>query len=230
MTKFKRFLPLAMILVLVGSGSAFGRTIDFVSTDWQPAIGLHLYTVNYGSHSVTATANSGVTSEVGRLSWQAISGGDSSDDGLGVQGGDYDEIDGYESLLIEIDEGMKLTGAWLTDLYDYDPTYIGYQEDFLKPEYGHLLINDSISYDFWAEDKQYTHNSNGEKFIPFNDFDGWVTSIEFFPGFDLNDLHPYANEYSVAGLQAVPLPATIMLFGSGLIALSGLRRRMFRKN
>lgn len=52
---------------------------------------------------------------------------------------------------------------------------------------------------------------------------GGVTSITFFVNCNTDDCS--ANDYSLAGISAVPIPAAAWLFGSGLIGLAGIARR-----
>ena len=192
--------------------------IDFRSTEWGYAVEQPFYTVG----KVTATAYK-ENQELGKLYQNNV-------DGLGVLSGEPDEINYPEWLGVSIQSEMLLTGVWITDLFDYDENNSG--ENFGAAEYGYLVLNNdtTTTINFCAYAGQYLGESNGELWVSFGGLMP-VSSIDFYPGG--SEITPnFKNEYSVAGFtgEPVPEPATMLLFGTGLVGLAGLKRRKAGKN
>ena len=202
------FLVLACCLSFLPTTRALAWTtipavLDVDLRTWIGAYNQRSYTVG----NVTATPIGG------KLFQDSI-------DGLGVRGGENDEINVGESLTFTISGGMNMTGVWITDLFAWAVPEPG--ENFRANEFGYLILNGTTRFDFVAVD-QYSGSggSNGNFFVDFGTTFR-ADSIQFFAG--NNDP---LNEYSVAGFEGgqVPIPGAVWLLGSGLLGLIGVRRK-----
>lgn len=206
-------IALGVLLTGVASASIIPTpiAIDFRDAAWAPASGLHSYAVG----SVTATALP--STPFPRLLYQ------DGIDGLGILGGEMDEIDLMELLRVDIVGGKLLTGAWITDLFGTPDGGCG--------EFGRLVINDTQMFSF---DGNFSDQANGEFFVSFGG-EITVTKAVFFvdnlrPGCD-----PANNDFSVAGFTThpsdtpdtptVPEPTTLLLLGGGLLGAGVFKRR-----
>ncbi len=206
-------LVMGALLTGVASASLIPSpiAIDFRGAAWAPADGLHSYTVN----GVTATALP--AQPTARLLYQ------DGIDGLGILGGEMDEIDLMEILRVDIVGGKLLTGAWITDLFGTPDGGCG--------EFGRLWVNNALMFAF---DGNFSDQANGEFFISFGGEIDVTTAIFFVdnmrPGCD-----PTNNDFSVAGFTArpadtpdtptVPEPTTLLLLGGGLLGAGVFKRR-----
>ena len=220
MKKITRII-LTVLSILIFSGIASATPIplnldvDFRdSLLWGGAIGETSWTVGNITAEAIRPSNGYYQGETYHLFHEAL-------DGLGIYnsiGGDSDEIEKWEQLGITINGGAWLTGVWLTDLYWDD-------DDFDGNEYGRLTINGSIVKDFIADPTKTPANSNGERWV---DFGGAieVDTLLFTGGWGYGQ-NSWLNEYSVAGfdISPVPEPATIILFGFGLLGLAATSRK-----
>ena len=148
-----------------------------------------------------------------------------SKDGLGIEGGEPDEIDNGETLRIDLNyfgSGLEVTGVWITDLFDGpDGGLIG-EQGLLQLGVGSGIVD----FTFSGSDSD---QANGEQYV---DFGGtYLAHTAIFAALNIADgINPADNEFSVAGFtQPVPEPATMLLLGSGLIGLAGFGRKKFSK-
>ena len=183
--------------------------IDFRAGDWNNADTENPYEVD----GLTATA----IGDDGGLYQD-------STDGLGIRGGEEDEIDGTEILRLTFDIDFydshgAITGVWLTDLFRApDGLNFGETGNVTIWGVGGNVILGMFSF------HQFDPTDNGEFYV---DFGGSyeIFKIEFI-GAGLNGVGLPGSEYSVAGLTtSVPEPGTLALFGVGLLMLGFVRRR-----
>ncbi len=245
MRKTSKLLILALLslTIIFVAGSVIAGTIipdnlaiDFRDSAWSGANGASSFTLG----NVTVTAEGRLPQYQNYTLYQKDSnGGTRIADGFGIVTsrvsdnkvvGEVDEIEKNEHLVVSFEGGQYLTGAWITNLFDYSQQWPG--ENFKQKEYGFLQIftpqaANPITIEFTAADGQYTQKTNGELWV---DFGGsiFVQSVVFYPGsyaeYFSGSTDP-RNEYSVAGFTAVPIPPSAMLFASGIIGLIAVRRK-----
>ena len=193
--------------VLLGCGLLLSQTANAVFLDFRDSF----YSSAFGENAFTATVD-GIHFTIKAKPADAELWWDSRD-GIGIQY-DYenDEIEGSENLVILFHTPVNLNGVFITDLFN---------------EHGYLergvFATDDEWHKFYADPGQLLGESNGELWIDIGYFG--LDSMSFqAPGRS----HPGENhEFALGGLEvtAVPVPAALWLFGSGLLALGGLLRR-----
>ncbi len=193
-------------------GMANALSIDFRDTAWGGANGVQSYTVD----GVTAGA-AGKEPHDKEFLYQDTT------DGLGILGGEDDEIDGYEWLAIFL-PNLDVSGFMVTDLFASP------DGNNLQGEHGEVYLFNGSSeighYDFYGEN---SHQGNGEQYIDFGGIIADVTLMQFYTKFPLPG--EAGHEYSVAGIDIAPVPepATMLLFGTGLVGLAGVTSRRRKK-
>lgn len=152
-------------------------------------------------------------------------------DGFGVRTSDsttnyeYDEIEGTEYLHLSFETSQILKNILITDLFV--ETYTNTSGSYL--ETGFYSFDNESWTSFFADSSQLTETSNGELNLIIPSLE--ITDIWFMaPGKLSIDGKKSNHEFSVAGIDVTPVPepATMLLLGSGLAGIFGLRKR-FKK-
>lgn len=205
------------LLITVLPGAAVADLIDFRDAAWSGAHGLRSWTVGdvtveiydpYGTHA----------DEV--LYWDLIDGfGVTSPEDFTDPDGmrEPDEIDDGESFRISFAGSTYVYGVRLTDLYQYSDPVTGGEwvpwpyhahdgSGELEGEGGSVIPDEDwdARVQFWGQDSD---QANGEQYVSLNMF---VTTLEFANVCSNSD-------YSVAGVEVVPVPGAVLL---GMIGLS----------
>jgi hypothetical protein len=149
-------------------------------------------------------------------------------DGFGVRssnGYEYDEIEGTEYLHLSFNTSQLLNKILITDLF-VEPFSNG-NGSYL--ETGYYSFDNGSWTQFYAESSQVLEISNGELSLIFPSLK--ITDVWFkAPGKLYYDDIKTNHEFSVAGIdvtpEPVPEPATMLLLGSGLAGMFGLRRKL----
>jgi len=201
----------AAFLVLFVAGTAGAATVDFTTATFSGALNQPSFTAGVDGNIITLRALPSALPNGALLWWDRT-------DGLGVQYGyENDEIEGVERLRIAFSTPVNLSRVFITDLFN---------EGYL--ERGAYRLNQGGSWiSFTALPEHTPANSNGELTLLI-DPSVLVSSITFWAPGQLPLLNQ-RHEFSVAGIETaapVPIPGAMWLFGTGLLALVGLRRRM----
>ncbi len=206
-----RLFSVLSVVALV-AGSSLAGIIDFRTAMWAPADGQATYTV--GGITVTALPN-------GQTIWQDAM------DGLGVRGGEVDEIDdqgqGTERLLIDFTSpgGENIRAFYITDLYD-------------APDGGPNGEDGSVTLTLADGTTQVivfngttSDQANGEQLVDIYSIlgDVYVVRAEFAAIDPANT----NDDFSVAYV-AIPEPGMLSLLGIGLLSLAAFTRRKRRRS
>lgn len=173
--------------------------IDFRTDAWQDAAhNQHSYSVD----GVTATALPDAS---------ALLFARDAEDGLGVLGGEFDEVDGAEILEVSFASATGVSGVWITDLFaapDGGDGEDGQVEIFFSG-------GGSQVFQFSGNDAD---QANGELLVLFGGGDVLLDRAVF------TALDGPGNEFSVAGFTT-PEPTSTALFGLGWLVVAWELRR-----
>lgn len=184
--------------------------IDFRSSDWSGAN----YDHSFSFGGVTATAFSSKKKDnIAKLY-------KSSSDGLGIRGGENDEIDSWEWLVIDFDSPTFVTDIWISDLFIENPVEEGYVE-----------LSDGTSIGFKG-----LASKHGDPHVQV-EVNKTLTGATFY-GKKVEKTYTSWNgrtktclkntEYSVVGFDtstSVPDSGnTLILLGMGLVSFAAIRR------
>lgn len=205
----KLFSKVVAATALIAAAQVNAEIIDFGSAPWTPgADGLTSYTVG----NVTAEAG-----PKGKLLFAADSA-----DGLGVRGGEEDEVDHSEALYIKFASAIKVHTVLLTDFFPKvhpAESADGVTDDGSLPsgEYGHINlwlggVKVVPTIDVFGSNSV---GGNGEQLVALGGL--LVDKITFWTG-GSND------EFSVKSIT-VPEPGLLGLLGLGMVCLGLSRRR-----
>lgn len=213
----KLFTKLVAAGALFAASQANALVIDFGSAAWTPAAdGKNSHTVGYGFGNVTAVAGPG----------NAKLFANDPVDGLGVKGGEGDEIDLAESITINFQNALNVVGIKLTDLFPRNHASDGQPTDGNDPIYGEVAsLSFYLAGNLVTSLQIYGLNSvgvNGEQSFSVPGTGLYADKVVFSAG-------GAYNEYSIKSIT-VPEPGIFALLGLGLMGLGLSRRRQAQKS
>ena len=206
-----------LLLVALLSGAAVADLVDFRDSAWDVPADQQSWTV--GGVTVSCNPDNIDWYADDELYWDPVDGlGVTSPDDIGADpvDGEADEID-FESFRISFAEPTLVLGVWVADLYakfppvgetpspewtDWSGFGDGSGED--EGEGGYIYPNVGDAIRFWGMNSE---QANGEQYVSV----GLVVSYLDFSTVCSN------SDYSVMGVEVVPVPGAVIL---GMIGLS----------
>lgn len=203
MNTIKTFFAAILVLTSITANASSlvpSLEIDFRASDWNSAFGLNTYTYDGVTLSTQPTTKTIFQNRI---------------DGIGILGGEPDEINPGEMMNIGFDYSTSwasaLTGVWITDLFDFPDGGINGEEGLLQ-----LTLADGTIIDFSFFGKN-SDQANGEQYIDFG------TELKVATAnFKTNGIA--GHEFSIAGFTAVPEATSITMFILGFLLLGFMRR------
>ncbi len=201
---------LLILSIFLFAGTANAVYIDFASETFSGADGQTSFSTTYLGIDMTILGN-----PKDRITWNPGSAG--GVDGIGVND---DEISNSEFIYISFANTINVDHVDLTDLF-YENGYL--EEGSYWIEESSDVWSNQIFFNQTDYSKTSYPESNGEFMLNINQD---IVGLRFA---GINNASEH--DYSIRGLEAnapVPEPATMFLFGTGLIGLAGFRRK-FKK-
>lgn len=162
------------------------------------------------SASGAMSFNGGSSESPGQINLGGGISFDGDGDGLGISGRDWDEVDSGEKLTVSFGHSVLVSNIYVLDLFS----------------------NEIADFSFSSSSQSYLASSNsswGFHDIPVSFILDASDSLEFsvLIAPDDNQGDSGDHNYSIAGIHVAPVPEpqTMLLFGTGLAGLAGLRLR-----
>jgi len=217
----KKMIVLMVGLVFcVAAVPAGAATIDFTNVIWQD------FTDTVGGVTVTLKSKSG------NLTWNNEDGKDNDGDGIGITGGDNDEVSEGQVLKVTFSSAVTISGMGFLDLFQYGETS---SNNNPHPEYVYWETSTGIMGSTYALNGESSTGASAEGAGKWNvsglDLTG-VTWIKFYLPKDMDKGDDGDHNFALASLTVsspVPIPGAVWLLGSGLVGLVGLRRKFRSK-
>ena len=211
MKKIAITLILLSLGVFLWAGNAFAAIIDFTSPAFSAAKDATTFSTPMGG-GITFTPGPNDPVSPPTLWWDNI-------DGIGVQYSyEQDEIEGSEFLRLDFSTPFKLENIFIADLFNEN----GYTER------GFYELNNGPLVTFFADVDQNLGDPGDKGELKLSIGGVTVNSINFTaPGLLANGEN---HEFALKGIEGtpVPIPAAILLLGSGLVGLAGIRKKFKR--
>lgn len=214
--KLKLFTAAAALVAAINTQA---YVIDFTEAAWGSAISGSTATRSFGDLDVTVSGAPGDLSF--NDSFYERRGCRAADadlacagDGLGVIGSEnQDEVDFGEFITVSFSEAINVTDVYLLDLFFSDEGNLDETET--------AVISDGETPSLAFAQDEYKVNGG---FLATGYTAQGVTTLVFTSLFSFADFAVAGLEIQSSDVQ-VPLPGSLILFGSGLLCLGAMKRR-----